>query len=181
MGNYLRITAACALAAAAYAAAADEVKTTPPGLEMQPVTADCTDVLSPTVIVVKVLGEVSFIGVQPVPKDAAWYDDALKYVKLRAQGKPVRIEVCPNIPVNDQGQNRALVYWRNGDKWENLNIGLIKAGLSKVADVPGCHVPTKAWLQYEKEARQAKLGLWENFAPAGNIEDMSDLKLDDLP
>jgi hypothetical protein len=170
-----------AVAGAAETAAPGEIKTTAPGLEMQPVTAECTGVPSPTVITVKVLGEVALIGVLPVPADADWYDDAVKFVKLRVDGKPVRLEVCPNIPLNAQGQNRALVYWRNGEKWESLNIALIKAGLGKVADVPGCHVPTKAWLQYEKEARQARLGLWKDFAPAGDIEDMSDLKLDDVP
>ncbi len=146
--------------AAASSAAEEEVTKTPPGLEIEPVTATCEEVLAPNVVGIRVLGECALIGVQPVKKTASYYGEALAFVKERVAGREVRVEVCPNIPVNEKGQDRVIIYFRGDGKWWNLNIELIRAGLAKVADVPGCHVPTKAWLEYEKEARKARRGMW---------------------
>jgi hypothetical protein len=146
--------------AAASSAAEEEVTKTPAGLEIEPVTATCEEVLAPNVVRVKILGECAFIGVQPLKKKSPYYGEALAFVKERIGGKEVRVEACPNIPLNEKGQTRAIIYYPREGKWWNLNIELIQAGLAKVADVPGCHVPTKAWLEYEKEARHARRGMW---------------------
>jgi hypothetical protein len=146
-------------------AAPEEGEETPPALEIQPVTANCDGVVSPEVISVKTLGEVTLIGVQPIPENAAYYGQALKFVKDRVAGEQVRVEVCPNIPHNEQGRTRAVVYFRQDEKWTNLSIALVEAGLAKVADVPGCHVPTKAWLTYENAARLAHRGMWKDWQP----------------
>jgi hypothetical protein len=147
------------LAAASFGAE-DEITKTPARLEIEPVTATCEEVLAPNVVLVKILGECALIGVQPVKKKSPYYGEGVAFVKERVAGKEVRVEVCPNIPVNEKGQDRAIIYYRGDGKWWNLNIELIRAGLAKVADVPGCHVPTKAWLGYEKEARNARRGMW---------------------
>ncbi|NIT35003.1 MAG: hypothetical protein GTN49_00650 [candidate division Zixibacteria bacterium] len=149
--------------AAASFAAEDEITKTPAGLEIEPVTATCEEVLAPNVLRVKILGECALIGVQPLKKKSPYYGDALAFVKERVAGREVRVEACPNIPVNEKGQTRAVIYYPREGKWWNLNIELIRAGLAKVADVPGCHVPTKAWLEYEKEARHARRGMWATF------------------
>ena len=163
------------LAAASFAAE-EEITKTPAGLEFEAVTATCEEVVAPNVLRVKVLGECALIGVQPVTRDDPYYRAALEFVRSRAYGRDVRVEVCPNIPVNEAGQNRAVVYYFEGGKWVNLSIDLVDAGLAKVADVPGCHVPIKAWLEYEKAARKAKRGMWAEFAePAGPTSDKPDI------
>ncbi|MGD8720000.1 MAG: thermonuclease family protein [Candidatus Zixiibacteriota bacterium] len=181
--KYWRYILLVALLAAGAAGAAEaegdeEVSVTPPGLEMEAVTARCEEVKAPNLVVVHILGECALIGVQPVGKDEPYYRDALEFVRGKVRGVDVRVEVCPNMPVNEQGQNRAIIYYYEGGKWVNLNIELIRAGLAKVADVPGCHVPTKAWLEYEKEARNAGLGMWtgkyERDKPLSEEPDIGD-------
>ncbi len=152
---------ALVLAATGAAVAADEeITSTPPALEMKAVTATCETVVKPYRVRVNVLGECDLIGVQKMQDDDPYFGKALKFVKDRVLGQEVRVEVCPNVPQNDEGQNRALIYYEENGKWVNLSIELVRAGLAKVADVPGCHVPTKAWLVYENEARKNRLGLW---------------------
>jgi hypothetical protein len=179
MKRYPIATAACVLAlGAALLAAEEEIEKTPAGLEFEAVTATCEEVVAPHVLRVKILGECALIGVQPMGRDDPYYRAALEFVRSRAYGRDVRVEVCPNMPVNERGQNRAVVYYFQDGKWVNLNVDLIGAGLAKVADVPGCHVPTKAWLEYEKAARTAKRGIWATFAEStgstGDKPDISD-------
>jgi len=177
MKRYLIAITAGALALAnVLLAAEEEAEKTPAGLEFEAVTATCEEVVAPNVIKVKLLGECALIGVQPMKRDDPYYRAALEFVRMRVRGVDVRVEVCPNIPVNEQGQNRAVVYYYEAGKWVNLSIELIDAGLAKVADVPGCHVPTKAWLEYEKAARKAKRGMWEGFVEhAGPTTDEPDI------
>lgn len=154
------------------AAGTAEVADTPPALGIKPVEAQVEKVLSPNIVVVKGLGEVAFIGLQPVPADAKYYRDALKMVKDKVEGQTVRVEVCPNIPANDRGQTRAIVYYKVGTEWSNLSVILIRAGLARVSDAPGCHVPMKAWLAYENEARSNRLGMWKDWvAPKPSTSD----------
>lgn len=174
------ITAGAVGAGGAAAPPPDEIITTPPELEFKGVTAQIEEVTSPNVVVVAGLGPCALIGVRVVAPDDPYYDKAKKFVKERVAGKKVRVEICPNIPVNDQGQKRALVFYREGERWLNLSISLVEAGLARVADVPGCHVATKAWLQYEKEAREAGRGIWSELkthAPmTSDVPDESDFK-----
>jgi hypothetical protein len=164
-----------ALAAASFGAE-DEITKTPAGLQMEPVTATCEEALAPNVVRVKILGECALIGVQPVKKKSPYYGEAVAFVKERVAGREVRVEVCPNIPVNEKGQTRAVIYYLRDGKWWNLNIELIEAGFAKVADVPACHVPTKAWIEYEKEARHARRGMWVDFSERkGNVSDQADV------
>jgi hypothetical protein len=177
MKRYLGATAACVLAlGAAVLAAEEEIVKTPAGLEFEAVTATCEEVVAPNVLRVKILGECALIGVQPMARDDPYYRAAFEFVRSRAYGRDVRVEVCPKMPVNEQGQNRAVVYYYQDGRWVNLSIDLINAGLAKVADVPGCHVPTKAWLEYEKAARKARRGMWASFAePSGPTSDKPDI------
>ena len=157
-------------------AAEDEITKTPAVLEFEAVTATCEEVLAPNVVRVRILGECALIGVQPLKKTSPYYEEALTFVRERVAGREVRVEVCPNIPVNERGQDRAVIYYRRDGKWWNLNVELIGAGLAKVADVPGCHVPTKSWLTYEKEARDARLGMWADVPERkGTTSDKADI------
>jgi endonuclease YncB( thermonuclease family) len=170
---------ALGLAAASFAAE-DEITKTPAGLEFEAVTATCDKVIAPNVVRVNVLGECALIGVQPVARDDPYYREALEFVRSRVYDREVRVEVCPNIPANEKGQARAVIYYRRDGKWWNLNVELISAGLAKVADVPACHVPTKSWLTYEKEARAARRGMWADVPTpkpsTGEGPDISDFE-----
>ncbi len=154
-------TALCA--AAAVTPALEEITDTPPELEIKPVTARCEEVVAPYRLRVQVLGECDLIGVVKMSPQDPYYGKALKFVKDRVLGQEVRVEICPNVPQTPEGQNRALIYYREGEKWYNLNVELIRAGLARVTDVPRCHVALKAWFAYEAEARNARAGIWEDF------------------
>jgi hypothetical protein len=181
MKRYPIAAALFALACGAAALApAEEIVKTPPGLEFEAVTATCEEVVAPNVLRVKILGECALLGVQPMGRDDPYYRTAFEFVRSRVHGRDVRVEVCPHIPRNEKGQNRTVVYYFQNGKWVNLNVELIEAGLAKVADVPGCHVPIKGWLEYEKEARTARRGIWAGFVestgPTGEKPDLSDFE-----
>ncbi len=145
------------------AAYADEELADISDIYMGLVEAECTNVKSANVIIIKGLGEVAIIGVREASRDDNYYYDAVKLLKRRLLKRTVKIEVCPNIPMNDKSQVRAVVYYNNGGKWLNVGIELIEEGLARVALVPSCHVDTKVYLSYEKEARKAGRGLWKDW------------------
>jgi len=167
MRKRVALLAAAAVLAAAGTAAEEEITKTPPALEFEAVTATCEKILAPHLLSVQILGECALLGVQPVAKDEPYFRAGVEFLRTRVYNQEVRVEVCPNIPVNETGQKRAVIYYREEGEWRNLNIELIRAGLAKVADVPGCHVPTKAWLEYEKEARREGSGIWAGQAEPG--------------
>lgn len=152
-----------ALAAVTLAQAAEEIITTPPELEIKPVVGTCEEVLAPYRLRIRTLGVCDLIGIVKMDSSDRYYDKAVKFVKDHVLGKEVRVEICPNVPQTPEGQYRAIIYYRREDKWYNLNVELLRAGLARVTDVPRCHVSTKAWFAYETEARNARLGIWENF------------------
>jgi endonuclease YncB( thermonuclease family) len=127
------------------------------------VEGECTAVNSANVITIKDLGEVALIGVREASPDDDYYYDAVKFLKARLLDREVQIEVCPNLPMNEKGQVRAVIYYDDGDTWLNVAIELIEEGLARVAIVPSCHVDTKAYLEYEKKAKKARRGLWEDW------------------
>lgn len=127
------------------------------------VEGKCTAVNSANVITIKDLGEVALIGVREASPDDDYYYEAVKLLKKRLLDREVRIEVCPNLPMNEKGQVRAVIYYADGGTWLNVAIELIEGGLARVAIVPSCHVDTKAYLEYEKKAKKARRGLWEDW------------------
>lgn len=132
-------------------------------VDMGVVEGECTAVDSANAITVKDLGEVALIGVREASKNDSYYYDAEKFLERRLLNQKVKIEVCPNMPMNDEGQIRAVVYYSDGGKWLNVAIELIEEGLGRVAIVPSCHVDTKAYLEYEKKAKKARRGLWKDW------------------
>lgn len=132
-------------------------------VDMGVVEGECTAVDSANAITVKDLGEVALIGVREASKNDSYYYDAEKFLERRLLNQKVKIEVCPNMPMNDEGQIRAVVYYSDGGKWLNVAIELIEEGLGRVAIVPSCHVDTKAYLEYEKIAKKARRGLWKDW------------------
>jgi endonuclease YncB( thermonuclease family) len=127
------------------------------------VEGECTAVNSANVITIKDLGEVALIGVREASTDDDYYYDAVKLLKKRLLDREVQIEVCPNLPMNEKGQVRAVIYYADGGAWLNVAIELIEEGLARVAIVPSCHVDTKAYLEYEKRAKKARRGLWKDW------------------
>jgi endonuclease YncB( thermonuclease family) len=127
------------------------------------VEGECTAVNSANAITIKDLGEVALIGVREASAGDDYYYEAVKLLKIRLLDREVQIEVCPNLPMNENGQVRAVIYYDDGDAWLNVAIELIEEGLARVALVPMCHVDTKAYLEYEKKAKKARRGLWEDW------------------
>jgi len=162
LGKFLLLL--CIVAVAAAAAAGDEEELIDVSdIYMGIVAGRCTDVTSANVITIKDLGEVALIGVREASPGDDYYYDAVRLLENRLLDRDVQIEVCPNLPMNDKGQVRAVIYYADGDAWLNVAIELIEEGLARVALVPSCHVDTKAYLEYEKKAKTARRGLWEDW------------------
>ena len=158
-----KLAAVIALSTALTTAAAEDELVDISDTYMGIVEGECTAVNSANVIIVKDLGEVALIGVrESSPGDDCYYD-AMKLLKSRVLNQKVKIEVCPNMPMNEKEQVRAVVYYSDGDTWLNVAIELIEEGLARVALVPSCHVDTKAYLEYEKKAKKARRGIWEDW------------------
>jgi endonuclease YncB( thermonuclease family) len=127
------------------------------------VEGECTNVNSANVITIKDLGEVALIGIRETSKSDGYYYNAVDLLERCVLDQEVKIEVCPNMPMNEKGQVRAVVYYSDGGIWLNVAIELVEEGLARVAIVPSCHVDTKAYLEYEKKAKKARRGLWEDW------------------
>jgi len=174
------LASALGAAVAAAAPVTEEASETPPELEIKPITARCEEVVAPYRLRVHLLGDCDLIGIVKMAPQDPYYGKALKFVKEHVLGQEVRVEICPNVQQTPEGQNRAIIYYRLGEKWYNLNIELLRAGLARVTDVPRCHVALKAWFAYEAEARKARAGMWEDFkeppAMTSDEPDISDFR-----
>lgn len=144
-------------------AAADEELIDISDTYMGIVEGRCTDVNSANVITIMDLGEVALIGVREASPGDDGYYDAVRFLEKRLLDRDVQVEVCPNLPMNEKGQVRAVIYYDDGGTWLNVAIELIEDGLARVALVPMCHVDTKAYLEYEKKAKKARRGIWEDW------------------
>ena len=145
------------------AAGAEEELVDVSDIYMGIVEGECTAVNSANVITIRDLGEVGLIGVREVSPGDDYYYEAVNLLKTRLLDREVQIEVCFNLPMNEKGQIRAVIYYADGGAWLNVAIELIEEGLARVALVPMCHVDTKAYLEYEKKAKKARRGLWEDW------------------
>jgi endonuclease YncB( thermonuclease family) len=125
--------------------------------------SECISIDGPNLVTVEGLDQIRLVGVQPPGEESQFYGKAKGYLEGKLLGKIVRIEVDPYLPKTSTGQIRAVVYYREDDKWLNVGIDLIEKGYAKVAVVPGSYFDSKVYLTYEKEARNAKRGLWKEM------------------
>lgn len=106
----------------------------------------CSAVESPTLLQVEGVGAVRLIGVQ-VAEGTPEATRALELVRKLAEGKLVRVDVCPKQPKDEQGHVRAEVFYAEKGQWHSLNRRLLREGLAKLMPEPNCHINFTAWQQ----------------------------------
>lgn len=104
----------------------------------------CTSVQSPTLLQVEGVGTVRLIGVQ-VTENTPAFDKAMALVKQWAEGKLVRVEVCPKTPKDDAGNVRAEVFYTERGQWRSINRRLLAEGLAQLVPEAHCHIDFVAW------------------------------------
>ncbi|MCP4156528.1 MAG: nuclease [bacterium] len=101
--------------------------------------------------------KIRLYGVDAPEKNQAYGPDAKRFVDMALNNKTVRIEP---VTTGKYGRTVAIVF---GDKC--LNEELVKAGYAWVYH-EYCKRPVcDRWLEYEKEAKEKKLGLWQDKSP----------------
>jgi len=134
--------------------------------------SECVSIDGANLLTVEGLDQILLVGIQPPDKDSKYYGKAVSYLRDKLLGEIVRIDVDPDVPKNDDGQLRAVIYYRMDEKWVNVNIELIEQGLGKVAVVPGSYFDTKVYITYEKEARAAERGIWKDWEQDHEVLDL---------
>jgi len=104
----------------------------------------CTSVQSPTLLQVEGVGTVHLIGVQ-VTENTPAFDKAMALVKQWAEGKLVRVEVCPKTPKDSAGNVRAEVFYTERGQWRSINRQLLTEGLAQLVPEANCHIDFVAW------------------------------------
>ena len=112
----------------------------------------CSAVESPSLLQVEGVGTVRLIGVQ-VTEGTPEASKALDLEKKLVEGKLVRIDVCPVLPKDEQGNVRAEVFYAEKGQWLSLNRRLIREGLAKLVAEPNCHIDFTAWQPSKPKAK----------------------------
>ena len=130
----------------------------------------CVSVEAPNVLNFEALGKVVLIGVQPPEATDEGFEVAMNIVRRYAQGKSLKVEVCPLRAKDEEGRLRAIVYFREGNAWHNLNTKLLRAGYANLKSEERCHVNVKEWSQFVAQAQSQRRGLWARLQPKPEIE-----------
>jgi hypothetical protein len=104
----------------------------------------CASVQSPTLLQVEGVGTVRLIGVK-VAEEAPQFAKAMERVRQWAEGKLVRVEVCPKTPKDEAGNVRAEVFYTEGGQWRSINRQLLAEGLAQLVPEGNCHIDFSAW------------------------------------
>ncbi|MCP4230375.1 MAG: thermonuclease family protein [bacterium] len=124
--------------------------------------SECISIDGPNLVTVEGLDQIRIVGIQPPGEESEYCGKAKGYLEDKLLGETVRIEVDPYLPKSSTGDIRAVVYYEKDGKWLNVGIELIEKGFGRVAVVPGSYFDTKVYLTYQKEARNAKRGIWKD-------------------
>jgi hypothetical protein len=116
----------------------------------------CSAVESPSLLQVEGVGTVRLIGVQ-VTEGTPEASKALDLVKKLVEGKLVRIDVCPVLPKDEQGNVRAEVFYAEKGQWLSLNRRLIREGLAKLVAELNCHIDFTTWQPSKPKAVPPKV------------------------
>jgi len=130
----------------------------------------CVSVEAPNVLNFESLGKVVLIGVQPPEATDEGFEVAMSIVRRYAQGKSLKVELCPLRAKDEEGRLRAIVYFREGNAWHNLNTKLLRAGYANLKSEERCHVNVKVWSQFVAQAQSQRRGLWARLQPKHEIE-----------
>jgi len=104
----------------------------------------CASVQSPTLLQVEGVGTVRLIGVK-VAEEAPQFAKAMERVRQWAEGKLVRVEVCPKTPKDEAENVRAEVFYTEGGQWRSINRQLLAEGLAQLVPEGNCHIDFSAW------------------------------------
>lgn len=104
----------------------------------------CSAVQSPTLLQLEGVGTVRLIGVQ-VTENTPQFDKAMALVKQWAEGKLVRIDVCPKMPKDSAGNVRAEVFYTERGQWRSINRQLLAQGVAQLVPEANCHIDFVAW------------------------------------
>jgi len=112
-------------------------------------------------------GAIRFIGINAPEYDQPLYREAREAVARRVGEQEVRLEICPIQPKDKYGRWRAVVYFRQGEKWVNLNRLVVREGWARIDDFQPCHVrASQEWRADEEEAQHAGRGIWAGAGAA---------------
>jgi endonuclease YncB( thermonuclease family) len=120
---------------------------------------------SPVLVETELFGKVRLLGISEISQKNKYYRDAFNYVKDRVEEQRILVDVDGTAPTDELGHIRAVIYYRKDERWVNLNIEMVQLGYAKVIPVANSQIDPKAWFEYEKEARDKRLGVWEDFKP----------------
>ncbi len=104
----------------------------------------CASVQSPTLLQVEGVGTVRLIGIK-VAEEAPQFAKAMERVRQWAEGKLVRVEVCPKTPKDEAENVRAEVFYAEGGQWRSINRQLLAEGLAQLVPEENCHIDFVAW------------------------------------
>jgi endonuclease YncB( thermonuclease family) len=120
---------------------------------------------SPVLVETQLFGKVRLLGITEISQDNKYYQAAFNYVKERVEEQKILLDVDGTAPTDELGHIRAVVYYRKDQRWVNLNIEMVQLGYAKVMPIANSQIDPKAWFEYEKQARDQRLGIWEDFKP----------------
>ncbi len=96
------------------------------------------------------------IGIKAPDKDEEMGLEATDFLKGMIEGKQIYLQIDSLNPKDDFGRIRGVAYIEN----TNVNIEMLKAGLAHVYPTTPSIVGANDWASFEKEAMEAKRGLW---------------------
>lgn len=112
-----------------------------------------TKVLNANILQVNDQQIIRLIGIK-VPESLQ--ETAIRYLNQMVLNQEVSLERCPDRPLDEHGQIRAIV----SVKGENINRNLIELGYSSLIITTPCSLNIKAWSDAEELAKQKKIGIW---------------------
>jgi len=128
-------------------------------------------VKSPVLIETQLFGLVRLLGLTEISVESKYYDSAKEYVQERIEEQRILLDVDGESPTDELGHIRAVVYYRMDNRWVNLNIEMVQLGYARVMTIANSQIDPKAWLEYEKEAREKRMGIWEDWKPGELFEE----------
>jgi len=99
---------------------------------------------------------VRLAGIKAPDKDEEMGIEATDFLKTMIEGKEIFLQIDTLNPKDDFGRLRGIIYFGEA----NINIEIIRAGLAHIYPLSPSIVSPEDWTSFEKEAREAKRGLW---------------------
>ncbi len=99
---------------------------------------------------------IRLIGIKSPDKDEEYGVEATDFLKQLTEGQEIIFIPDKENPRDDFGRLRGVVYREN----VNVNIEMLRAGLAHIFPSYPSSINYDDWLDFEKEAKEAKRALW---------------------